>query len=110
MSITPLEMYTMIPKSQEAVNVRHGEQVRENAQQAGMMQQAEAKSDADSMRTVAATETENPDYRYDAKDGGNGQYADGRDKNGHKDKKEHSEKEKGIVNMTDHPGGIDFRI
>ena len=110
MSITPLEMYTMIPKSQEAVTVRHGEQVRENAQQAGMMQQAEQKSDADSMRTVAATETENPDYRYDAKEGGNGQYSGNGGHNGHKDQKEHSEKEKGIVNMTDHPGGIDFRI
>lgn len=110
MAITPIEMYTMVPKSQEAVSVRHGEQVRENAQQAGTMQQIEQKSDADSMRTVAATETENPDYRYDAKEGGNGQYSG---ENGKKEKKDHNEHRagvKGIKNMTDHPGGIDFRI
>lgn len=109
MAITPIEMYTMVPKSQEAVNVRHGEQVRENAQQAGAMQQHEQQTDADSMRTVAATETENPEYRYDAKDGGNGQYASGHG-NGHKEHKEHHEEEKKIKNMSDHPGGIDFRI
>ena len=110
MSITPIEMYTMVPKSQEAVNIRHGEQVRENAQQAGTMQQLEQKSDADSMRTVASTETENPDYRYDAKEEGNGSYS-----GNHGGRKEHKgdheeEKEKGIVNMSQRPGGIDFRI
>ena len=108
MSITPIEMYTMIPKSQEAVNIRHGEQVRENAQQTGITQQITQKSDADSMRTVAATETENPDYRYDAKEGGNGQYSG--NQGNKKEHREHPEEDKGIVNMTDHPGGIDFRI
>ena len=110
MAITPIEMYTMIPKSQEAVNIRHGEQVRENAQQAGTMQAIEQKSDADSMRTVAATETENPDYRYDAKEGGNGQYSGEQGKKEKKDQNGHQNGVKGIKNMTDHPGGIDFRI
>ncbi|MCR5322889.1 MAG: hypothetical protein K6E85_06440 [Lachnospiraceae bacterium] len=110
MAITPIEMYTMIPKSQEAVNIRHGEQVRENAQQAGTMQQIEQKSDADSMRTVAATETENPDYRYDAKEGGNGQYSNEHGKKEKKDQNDHPNGVKGIKNMTDHPGGIDFRV
>ncbi len=108
MAITPIEMYTMIPKSQEAANVRHGEQVRENAQQAGTMQQLTQKSDADSMRTVAATQTENPDYRYDAKEGGNGQYSGNQGRK--KEEKEEQEPQKKIVNMSDHPGGIDFRI
>ena len=108
MAISPIEMYTMIPKSQEAVSVRHGEQVRENAQQAGTMQQITQKSDADSMRTVAATETENPDYRYDAKEGGNGQYTG--DQHRKKEEKEEQEPQKKIVNMSHRPGGIDFRI
>ena len=109
MSITPIEMYTMIPKSQEAANIRHGEQTRENAQHAGTLQQIDRKADADSQRTVAATHTENPDYRYDAKDGGNGQYSG---EQGHKKEQEHhhDEEKKGIINMSDRPGGIDFRI
>ena len=102
----------MVPKSQEAVNIRHGEQVRENAQQAGTMQSIEQKTDADSMRTVAATETENPEYRYDAKEGGNGQYTGdhGKKNDQKKDHKDHPEEEHGIVNMSHRPGGIDFRI
>ncbi len=109
MSITPLEMYTMVPKSQEAAHVRLGEQARENAQQTGAMQQLDKNINDNRERTVAATRSENAEYRYDAKEGGNGHYS--ADQGNHREKKEEQPaKDDRIRNMTDHPGGIDFRI
>ncbi|MCR5685764.1 MAG: hypothetical protein K6G81_10165 [Lachnospiraceae bacterium] len=109
MAITPLEMYTMVPKSQEAAHVRLGEQARENAQQTAGMQHLDKNISDNRERTVAATRSENDEYRYDAKEGGNGHYTAHQDS--HREKKEEqTEKDDHIRNMTDHPGGIDFRI
>lgn len=105
--ITPIEMYTMVPKSQEASNVRHGEQTRDAAQQAGIVQNIERQVQDDSQRTVRMTEAENGDYRYDAKEKGNNGYSSEEER---KKKKKEEQTEDVIRNMSVRPGGIDIRI
>ena len=105
--ITPIEMYTMAPKSQEASNIRHGEQVRDASQQAGIAQNISKQANDNTQRTVKMSETENPEYRYDAKERGNNEYSSDGQK---KKKKEEEEKDGGLKNSSTRPGGFDIRI
>ncbi len=106
--ITPIEMYTMVPKNQEATHIRAGEQARDMSQQAGTLQSIEQRAVENTQRTTKMSETENPDYRYDAKEKGNGEYSsDGERKKKEQEKRNHPS---GPVNMSRHPGGIDIRI
>lgn len=112
MSITPIEMYTMAPKSQEASQVRHGEQAKFHSQQAEVVNKIDRNIQENSQRTTKAKESENPEYRYDAKDGGNGAGSynpSGKGKQEEKDTDENN-KFKGIVNTSRREGGIDIRI
>lgn len=104
--ITPIEMYTMVPKSQEASNVRHGEQARFNSQQEGAVQAINQQAGENTQRAVGATKAEQGDYRYDAKEKGNNSYSG---EQGNKKKKEEQEN-KGPANMSERIGGIDIRI
>ena len=107
--ITPIEMYTMIPKSQEASHVKQGELAKDASRQAEAMQHIENQANDNTQRTVRMSETENPEYRYDAKEKGNNSYSGQEHKKGEEDREEEEKKKKGF-NMTDHPGGIDIRI
>lgn len=108
MSITPIEMYTMVPKSQEASNVRSGELARNASQQTGAMQNFEQQLADNTHRTVKMSETEYADYRYDAKEKGNGNYSSDDRKKDNKNKD--SDKKAGPENKSLRPGGIDIRI
>lgn len=104
--ITPIEMYSMVPKSQEASIVHHGEHVRQNAQQQGGMQQVEQHARQSTQQTVQTTHAENPEYRYDAKEQGNNSYS--RDQN--KKKKEEQKKSENKEGDSPMQGGFDVRI
>lgn len=106
--ITPIEMYTMVPKSQEASNIRHGEQARDASQHAQIVQNIAHEANENTQRTVRMSEAENPDYRYDAKEKGNNEYSPDGDRKKKKDEEE--EQEKRPVNHSERPGGIDIRI
>lgn len=106
--ITPIEMYTMVPKSQEASNVRHGEMARDASQQAQVVQNINRQAEANTQRTVAMSEADNPDYRYDAKEKGNNEYSSDGDRKNKKENKD--EQESKPVNNSARPGGIDIRI
>lgn len=103
MSITPIEMYTMVPKSQEASHLRQGELSRMAGQQAETVQSFEKEIRQNSQQTVKMSESENPEYRYDAKEKGNGSYG-----NSGKGKKEKKKEEKSDIPVR--PGGFDIRI
>lgn len=110
MSITPIEMYTMIPKSQEAANIKQSELTRNQNQHAqGTMKFDETISQS-MQKTVGTNHSDNPEYRFDAKDGGNGaQYSGSGQRK--KEKEEKGEKEiGGYVNHSERQGGIDIRI
>lgn len=104
--ITPIEMYTMVPKSQEASNVRHGEMAKDAGFQQGLVQHMEKSSNENASRTVKLKESDDPEYRYDNKDGGNGKgYEPG--KGG---KKKDQQAQKPSMQGYMGPGGIDIRI
>ena len=105
--ITPIEMYSMVPKSQEASNVHSAANAKHVAQQQGGMQEIAQQTRHNSQQTVQATGAENPEYRYDAKEQGNGQYSSNNKKKKIKDdESEHNEDGSKDVNH----GGFDIRI
>ena len=106
--ITPIEMYTMVPKSQEASNISHAQQARDASQQAGITQQINQQASENTQRTVRMSEADNPEYRYDAKERGNNEYSSDGERKKH-DQKEEEQKTK-PENMSARPGGIDIRI
>ena len=108
--ITPIEMYTMVPKSQEASNVRLGEQAKDMSRAAEITQHIEQNVNDNANRTVRMSEATNPEYRYDAKEKGNNEYHSGGGRGRGEEQEEEEEKEPKVRNMTDHPGGIDIRI
>lgn len=104
--ITPIEMYSMVPKSQEASILRNGENARQVAQQQGGMQSVEQQARQNTQQTVKTMEATNHEYRYDAKEKGNGQYSEEE-----KRKKKKKEQEEHIgENTSKRSGGFDVRI
>ena len=104
--ITPIEMYTMVPKSQEASMVHSSANAKHVAQQQGGMQAIEHEVRHNTQQTVQATGAENPEYRYDAKEQGNGSYSSNEKKK--KKKEDGSEHEEGNPAQETH--GFDIRI
>ena len=105
--ITPIEMYTMVPKSQEASMQHHAENTKQVNQQLNGMQQIENQARQNTQQTVRAANADNPEYRYDAKEHGNNEYYGGQREK--KKKKDEEKKEEGTVKKTS-PGRFDVRI
>lgn len=102
--ISPIEMYSMIPKSDAVAMQRQGEIAKDNGQHVNGMQQFDHETVNNSQRTVRMDETDSPEYRYDGTEG-NGQ---GYEPSGEKKKKEEQGKKEteGYVRSD----GIDIRI
>lgn len=107
MSITPIEIATMAPKSQEVSVFKQHESQRPMNEQAQISHQLNNQIQHNNQQTVKAAKSDNPEYRYDAKEKGNNSYA------GTNQKKKQSEKDKGKSRDTKdtlRPGSIDIRI
>lgn len=105
--ITPIEMYTMVPKSQEASMLHSSANAKNVAQQQSGMQEIAHEARLHEQQIVHATPTENPEYRYDAKEKGNGSYSESEKKKKKKENdSEHGEEGK---DNTVH-SGFDIRI
>ena len=70
--ISPIEMYSMIPKSDVAAMQRQGELAKDASQHVNGMQQFDHETMSNSQKTVKMNETDSPEYRYDGTEG-NGQ-------------------------------------
>lgn len=103
--ITPIEMYTMVPKSHEAATVRQNEIAKDTSQQMNGMQQFGNDTIANSQKTVRMDQTDNPEYRYDGSGGNKSGYQGNGQKKGKKEETP-AKDEKGNVR----PGGFDIRI
>ena len=101
--ITPIEMYSMVPKSQEASMVHSAQNAKHVAQQQSGMQEIAREARQNTQQIVHTTSAENPDYRYDAKEQGNGSYSSG-------EKKKEDGSEQDRENQTENHGGFDIRI
>jgi hypothetical protein len=105
--ITPIEMYTMVPKSQEVSTLHSQANARTDAQHHNVVQQIADEVRHNDQQVVHMTSAENPEYRYDAKEQGNGSYSE---QNKKKKKKENeSETGENGTNASGH-SGFDIRI
>lgn len=70
MAISPIEMISFVPKSQEASQIKNNEQQKPMNEQMAFANQFKDDIKKNSEQTVASTKSDNPEYRYDAKEGG----------------------------------------
>lgn len=106
MSITPIEIAAMAPKSQEVSYYRHQESQRPLTEQAQISHQQNNQIQQNSRQTVKTAKTDNMEYRYDAKEKGNTSYS-GNQKKKQKDK----ETNKPMMSKdSTHSGSIDIKI
>lgn len=74
MAITPLEHASFIPKSQEASAQKLGEIQKAVSDKMSFSEKFNEDIQRHSEQIVAATKSETPEYRYDAKNKGNNPY------------------------------------
>jgi len=104
--ITPIEMYSMVPKSQEASMLHSAQNAKHTAQHESGMQEIAREVRQNTQQIVHTTSAENHDYRYDAKEKGNGSYSSGEKKKKKKENGSEQDREK----KEENHGGFDIRI
>lgn len=105
MAISPVEMISMVPKSQEASYMKHSEVHKPITEQQVMATKMNQEIKHNSAQAVPTKKSVNQEYRYDAKEKGNNSYE------GNKKKKKDSKKEEsGNEKNRSSFGGIDIRI
>lgn len=103
MPITPIEVATMAPKSQEVSNYKHQENQKPINEQILIHNKLNSEIKHNGQQTVKSAKSENKEYRYDAKEKGNGSYTGSNSKKKNKD--EQKDEKKQIK-----AGSIDIRI
>ena len=104
MSIPPIERVLVPPKTQEASQIQHAHQQKQTHAQEQLGVQYQSAVQHNSQKTVKMTKSENNEYRYDAKEKGNGKFT-GQNK-GKKKQGQNEEKKGGPVPTQ----GFDIRI
>lgn len=104
MSIPPIERALVPPKSQEASQFQHAHQQKQAHAQEQLGVQYHNTLQRNSQQTVKMTKSENNEYRYDAKEKGNGKYS------GKKQGKKKKEQEKDKKENPALSRGFDMRI
>lgn len=104
MAIGPIEMTGMVTRSQDISLFKQNEDNKPLIDQSNIQVNVQKKTEEQTKQVNQADETEYYEYRYDAKEKGNGSYQDNRNKN-KKDKK----KEDGTV-VKKQSVGFDMRI
>lgn len=104
MPIRPIDMISIAPRSQEASQQHMGDQNKLAHAQENAAQQFSKHVKQNAEVVVQASKGEEKEYRYDAKEKGNGQYR-GSGKKGKKQSKEEQKKSK-----SDKRSSFDIRI
>ncbi|MFU0826591.1 MAG: DEAD/DEAH box helicase [Lachnoclostridium sp.] len=107
MSITPIEIATMAPKSQEVTPYKQQEYQKPLNDQLLIGQQLNHQIQKESQQTVRTFKSENQEYRYDAKEKGNNSYS--YSYSGRKKDKKQKAKEAAPKNNCRY-GSIDIKI
>lgn len=94
MSITPIEIVSYAPKSQETMMQKHQEinKPQTDKQQAEVVVNTQIIKNL--TQTVKMSKGENTEYRYDAKEKGRGSYGESKKQKGQKDEDEEQKPEK----------------
>lgn len=90
MSIRPLDMQVILPKTQEVANIKHLEQQKSNINQHNIAQNMDANVKNETKNVVKSGENEKAYSRSDAKKKGNNKYQ----KNNKKREKKNNSEEK----------------
>jgi len=104
MSIPPIERALVPPKTQEASQFQHAHQQKQAHAQEQLGVQYHNTLQHNSQQTVKMTKSENNEYRYDAKEKGNGKFSG--QKKGKKKQEQEEEKKETAVPVR----GFDIRI
>ncbi len=104
MAIGPIEMTGMVTRSQDISLFKQNEDNKPMIDQSNIQVSVQKKAHDQNQQVNQADNAEYHEYRYDAKEKGNGSYQDNRNKN-KKDKKE--EDGKVVIKQT---AGFDMRI
>jgi hypothetical protein len=107
MPITPIETAAMAPKSQAVTQIKQPEIQKPIVEQMNLNQQFNKDIQHNSMQTVKTFKSENNEYRYDAKEKGNGTYSNQNKKNGKGNTKDNN---LGTKKSNSRPGSIDIKI
>lgn len=103
MAIRPIDIAMIPPKSQEASQVQNASNQRQTHAQEQLGIQYNQNVKHNSQQTVKATKSENNEYRYDAKEKGNGSYSNKKKKGKKNDEKK---KEDTTIQLSN----LDIRI
>lgn len=107
MSITPIEIATMAPKSQE-VSVHKVQEIQKPMNdQALLSKQFSNEIKQNNSQTVKTIKSENKEYRYDAKEKGNNSFAKSNSK---KKKKDDLKNKEAVPKDNFRSGSIDIKI
>ena len=104
MSIPPIERALVPPKTQEASQIQHAHQQKQEHAQEQLGVQYQSNLQHNSQKTVKMVKSENNEYRYDAKEKGNGKF------NGQKRGKQKKEEEENKKKTAIPVSGFDIRI
>lgn len=104
MAIGPIEMTGMVTRSQDISLFKQNEDNKPMIDQSNIQVSVQKKAQDQNQQVTQADNAEYHEYRYDAKEKGNGSYQDNRNKN-KKNKKE--EDGKVVIKQT---AGFDMRI
>lgn len=107
MPITPIEMISIPTKSQEASVIKSAENQRPTNDQLTFGAKFQEEIKHQSEQTVAAKKSDNPEYRYDAKEKGNNSFFGQQKKQKKKNKQENDTADK---NGNEPHKGFDIRI
>jgi len=104
MAIGPIEMTGMVTRSQDISLFKQNEDNKPMIDQSNILTNVQKKAQEQNQQVNHADNAEYHEYKYDAKEKGNGSYQDNR-------KKEQKEKKKkdGVV-VEKRPSGFDIRI
>lgn len=104
MAIGPIEMTGMVTRSQDISLFKQNEDNKPMIDQNNILVNVQKKAQEQNQQVNRADDAEYHEYKYDAKEKGNGSYQDNR-------KKEQKEKKKtdGVV-VEKRPSGFDIRI
>jgi hypothetical protein len=103
MPITPIEIASMAPKSQEVTHYKVQESQRPMHEQALINSHIKNEIRHNNIQTVKTNQSENKEYRYDAKEKGNNSNT------GSKQKKKQNNKETAPKDIS-RTGSIDIKI
>lgn len=105
MSIRPIDMITIAPKSQEVSQVHYNEmRGREHAENA-VSQNFRRTEEHNNQRTVESAKSETDNYRFDAKEGSGNSYNHNK-----KNKKQNKKKEDNNCPKSPYSSGFDIMI